>query len=188
MHTYLHYFLTKKFLSELDAQVSFACDIDPAKTVLHRRMYIEGGGLYEALGLPEEYIPGVMAHVVEDALWEAFVRPVVKKGKEMWVHRLHETFWVRSWLRAPPPIDLTLVTRFLRLFEGFSEERARRQMLILAWLVTAPEEEVKAYFWDRIGYRVEPEPWRLEEAYDEDRFLRALEIMLNAKPWARPGS
>ena len=188
MHTYLHYFLTKKFLGELDALVSFACDLDPAKTMLHRRMYLEGGGLYEALDLPEEYVPGVMAHVAEDALWEAFVRPVVKRGKEMWVHRLHETFWVRGWLSAPPSIDLSVVIRFLRLFHGFSEKRARRQISVLAWLVTAPEDEVKKYFWSKIGYRVEPEPWRLDEAYDEEAFLRALEIMLNRKPWSRPGS
>jgi len=188
MHTYLHYLLTKKFMSEKDALISFACDLEPAKTVLHRRMYLVGGGFYEALKLPENYIGGVLAHVAEDALWEAFVRPAVKKGKEMWVHRLHETFWIRSWLRAPPPVDASVMLGFLRIFGEASVESIRRQLSILSWLITAPEDEVKQYFWSRIGYRVEPQPWRIDEAYDEDAFLRALEIMLNKKPWARPGS
>ncbi|MET1102015.1 MAG: hypothetical protein ABWW69_06040 [Pyrodictiaceae archaeon] len=106
MHTLLHYHYTLKLLGEPHATIAFAVDIEPAKSILHERLYRGMGVVGLVYNLPEEYRLGVAAHLVQDAYWEVFVRRNYIKYSNIWYHRMIETLWARRWARKHMPSPL----------------------------------------------------------------------------------
>ncbi len=172
MHPRAHYAFTIKVMDQIQALISYIVDLEPAKTILHKPLYFHGGALHVALQyVPTEYLPGTIAHLIQDAYWDSHVRKYLKVKGNVWVHRLHETFWTRKhFSKYTIDFDMSLVTRYLGFFDIVNPEEIKRHIELIEWLIDGPEEDVKRYFWKLIGYEIEPEPERIDELFDWKEF------------------
>ena len=126
MHTVLHYYYTLKLFDEHMALVSYAMDIEPAKSYLHEPLYRGSSGLISRLcNLPEPVRKGAIAHAVQDAYWQVFVRSRYQVHGNIRWHRYVEARWSREWARrrmpAPPKIDVGKLISILKFFGEVDE-------------------------------------------------------------------
>jgi hypothetical protein len=131
MHTVLHYYYTLALFDEHTALVSYAMDIEPAKTYLHDPLYRGTPGLIERLcNLPEAVRKGAIAHVVQDAYWQVFVRSRYQVHGNIRWHRYVEACWSRKWARRrmpePPMIETDELINILKAFGEVDEDYVKR--------------------------------------------------------------
>ncbi len=172
MHPRAHYALTIKVMDKVQALISYITDLEPAKTILHEPLYLYGGALHTALQhVPTRYLPGTIAHLVQDAYWDSHVRKHLKVKGNIWVHRLHEAFWTRKhFSETSIDFDAGFIARYLGFYGVVDLEETMRRIELIEWLVEGPEEDVKKYFWKLIGYEIEPEPEKIDGLFDWKEF------------------
>ncbi len=184
MHPRAHYAFTIKVMDKVQALISYIVDLEPAKTVLHEPLYFHGGALHTALRhVPLRYLPGTIAHLFQDAYWDTHVRKYLKVEGNIWVHRLHEAFWTRKhFSNIKIDFNMDFITSYLGFYGAVDSENIRRHLELIEWLIEAPEEDVKEYFWRLIGYEIEPQPERIDELFDWEGFERMMHELFLSKP------
>lgn len=172
MHPRAHYSFTIKVMDELQALISYIVDLEPAKTILHKPLYFHGGALHTALQyVPIRYLPGTIAHLIQDAYWDSHVRKYLKVRGNIWIHRLHEAFWTRKhFSKYLIDFDMDFIARYLEFFGTVDLKKTKEHIELIEWLIEAPEEDVKKYFWKLIGYEIEPEPEKIDELFSWKEF------------------
>ncbi len=172
MHPRAHYAFTVKYMDNTQALISYIVDLEPAKTILHKPLYFTGGAVNVAFKhVPIEYLPGTIAHLVQDAYWDTHVRRYLKVKGNIWVHRLHEAFWTRKhFSETNIGFNLDFISHYLGFYGKVDLADVRRHIELIEWLITGPEDEVKQYFWKLIGYEVEPEPEKIDEFFEWEFF------------------
>lgn len=184
MHTLLHYYYTLKLYGFWDALVAYAADIDPAKTYLHSTLYMgETPGLAEKiLGLPRSHWRGVIAHVVQDAYWQVFIRRLYQDRRTIRWHRFVEVMWTRQWARErmpePPRIEIDDLLEILRYYGPVDREAVERIHGRIIDSIYAPIEWVRSTFPEYVGVDIRGVLEDIWRAFDEAELLQ-LTLMLS---------
>ncbi len=183
MHTVLHYYYTLKLFTPWDALVAYAADIDPAKTYLHTTLYLgEAPGLAEKIyGLPRSHWRGVVAHVVEDAYWQVFIRRAYQDRRTIRWHRFIEVMWTRQWaekhMPRPPEIDTGELIEILRHYGPVDREAVEKIHERIIDSIYAPMEWVWRTFPEYRGIPIKHILDEIWDSFDEAALLH-LTLML----------
>ncbi len=183
LNPFVHYVITFEALGDRKiALYSFACDLDPAKEILHKKLYFEGGvlDLIHNLQLNDLERRGVIAHIVQDAVWDSFFRDAIR-GNNIWIHRMHETFWTRRFFRNKklPKIDLSEILPFLMKFGDVDLDELNRHINRLYWIILADEKEVLEFYWKLIGYKVFPKKFIVNDDIIK-KFVKMTRMLIQA--------
>lgn len=183
LNPFVHYVITFEALKDRKiALYSFACDLDPAKELLHRKLYFEGGvlDLIHNLPLNDMERRGTLAHIIQDAVWDAFFRDAIR-GDNIWIHRMHETFWTRRFFenRKLPKIELSKILPFLRKFGDVDLDGVRRNIDRLYWIILADEDEVLRFYWNLIGHKISLRKFIINDDIIK-KFIRMTKMLIQA--------